>query len=107
MVPCATRHETVSANLVKSYLWCKMEVLRLNMNINAQADKNFGDFLLRVGNRDEQVVSDDLINSPKQMVVPNHNWENCKEALIDDVFPSIIQNSSSGIPPDNYFIKIS
>ena len=46
MVPRATRHEMVSASLVKSYLWCKIEVLRLNMNMRAQTDKTFGDFLL-------------------------------------------------------------
>ncbi|XP_057994333.1 uncharacterized protein LOC131174594 [Hevea brasiliensis] len=71
-----------------------MEVLRLTMNMRARADKYFGDFLLRVGNKEQPTSDDDLIMIPEQMVVKHRDEESCEEELIDAIFPSLKENWS-------------
>ena len=95
IVPRGTRQQTVNASLVKSYLWHKMEVLRLTTNMRASADKEFGYFLLRVGNGDEPAIEEDIITIPEQMVIPHQNSRNSEDALIHAIFPHLTENSIS------------
>lgn len=53
VVPKATIHQTISASLVKSYLWPKMKNISLSVNLRSRNDPNFSQFLLRVGNGEE------------------------------------------------------
>ncbi|XP_021683807.2 uncharacterized protein LOC110667308 [Hevea brasiliensis] len=64
------------------------------MNMRARADKYFGDFLLRVGNKEQPTSDDDLIMIPEQMVVKHRDEESCEEELIDAIFPSLKENWS-------------
>ena len=64
VVPHGTRAETVNASFAKSYLWNKMEILKLIRNMRAKLDNCFSEFLLRVGNGVEPTISDDLIFLP-------------------------------------------
>ena len=57
MVPHVTKAETMNESLVMSYLWPKMEKLRLIRNMRAQLDTTFSDFLLWVGDGDESSKS--------------------------------------------------
>ena len=57
MVPHVTKAETMNESLVMSYLWPKMEKLRLTRNMRAQLDTTFSDFLLWVGDGDESSKS--------------------------------------------------
>ncbi|XP_019257632.1 PREDICTED: ATP-dependent DNA helicase PIF1-like [Nicotiana attenuata] len=95
VVPKSTRAETVNASLVKSYLWPLMEKIHFTTNMRARADPNFSDFLLRVGNGDEQTVKDNLLRLPEQIVVKHNGDERPEECLIREIFPSLHQNSKS------------
>ena len=44
IVPHGTRAKTVNANFAKSYLWSKMEILKLTRNMRARLDNGFSEF---------------------------------------------------------------
>lgn len=95
VVPRGTRVETVNASLVMSYLWPKMQKLKLSKNMRAQHDSMFSDFLLRVGNGDEPTINEDLIQIPKEMVSCYEDTKHCEEQLINTIFPSLRENAHS------------
>ncbi|XP_050233165.1 uncharacterized protein LOC126681661 [Mercurialis annua] len=95
VVPKGTRQETVSSSLIKSYLWEKMEVLKLTVNMRAKSDKDFGNFLLRIGNGEEPTKGDNLIKIPEEMVIKDGDDDASENALIDAVYPSLQENSTS------------
>ncbi|KAG5531369.1 hypothetical protein RHGRI_026103 [Rhododendron griersonianum] len=51
-------------------------------------DREFSDFLLRVGDGNEPTINDEMMKVPASMVIP---WENDKsiDKLIEEVFPDI------------------
>ncbi|KAL7145403.1 hypothetical protein ABFS83_07G081200 [Erythranthe nasuta] len=65
VVPRGTIFQTVSASLVKSFLWNKMK----KISLSTHKDPNFSEFLLRVGNGDEPVDVEDHIKIPEQMII--------------------------------------
>ncbi|KAG5560632.1 hypothetical protein RHGRI_003828 [Rhododendron griersonianum] len=95
VVPRGTRVETVNASLVMSYLWPKMQKLKLSKNMRAQHDSMFSDFLLRVGNGDEPTINEDLIQIPKEMVSCYEDTKHCEDQLINTIFPSLRENAHS------------
>ncbi|KAK9274843.1 hypothetical protein L1049_022097 [Liquidambar formosana] len=90
-----TRAETVSASLVRSYLWNNIEKLSLATNMRARADPNFSDFLLRVGNGDEPVDNDDMICLPDEVVIKYENDEIFESNLLQSIFPDLERNATS------------
>ena len=96
VVPRATRQQTVDQSLVRSYLWPKIEILRLKKNMRSRGDQQFGKFLLRVGDGLEPTEADDLILLPQEMVIKYENDEKSEAALISAVFPNLKDNYSSG-----------
>ena len=95
IVPHETRAETVNASFAKSYLWNKMEILKLTRNMRAKLDNCFSEFLLRVGNGVEPTISDDLIFLPQKMVIQYENDEISYRKLIDIIFPFLTENAKS------------
>ena len=61
VVPNGTRAKTVNANFAKSYMWSKMEILKLTKNIRARLDDGFSEFLFKVRNSVEPTINGDLI----------------------------------------------
>ena len=53
VVPRGTKAKTINASLVSSYLWPKMEMLRLSTNMGAHSDSIFSDLLLCAENSDD------------------------------------------------------
>ncbi|GJT62833.1 ATP-dependent DNA helicase PIF1-like protein [Tanacetum coccineum] len=51
-------------------------------------DPWFSDFLLRVGNEDEEVVDKNYIRIPDEMTIPYNDMARSKEELINAIFPS-------------------
>lgn len=51
-----------------SYLWPKMEKLRLTTNMRALSNTIFSDFLLHVGNGDELITDENMIEIPKELI---------------------------------------
>ncbi|XP_020266274.1 ATP-dependent DNA helicase PIF1-like [Asparagus officinalis] len=95
VVPRATRSQTVRESLVSSYLWRKMEKLKLSKNMRAMTDSTFSDFLLRVGNGDEPTVADDLIALPTSILIKNQSIDLPEDCLIKSIFPSLDKNFQS------------
>ena len=95
VVPRVTKVETVNESLDMSYLWPKMEKLRLTRNMRAQLDTTFSDFLLWVGDGDESSTNQDMINILDHMLVQYKNGDNLEECLINTIFPSLRENASS------------
>ncbi|KAK9273825.1 hypothetical protein L1049_018636 [Liquidambar formosana] len=95
VVPKGTRAETVSASLVRSYLWNNIEKLSLTTNIRARVDPNFSDFLLRVGNGDESTDNDDMIHLPDEVVIKYENDEIFESNLLQSIFPDLERNATS------------
>ncbi|KAG8655613.1 hypothetical protein MANES_04G058328v8 [Manihot esculenta] len=69
VVPKVLRQESVSASLVKSYLWSKMKVLKLTTNIRTRTDPYFGEFILKVGNGEELEIKMSNIRIPEEMIM--------------------------------------
>ncbi|XP_022725073.1 ATP-dependent DNA helicase PIF6-like [Durio zibethinus] len=61
VVPHGTRAETVNVSFAKSYLWSKIEKLKLTRNMRARLDDGFSGFLLRAGNGVEPTISESRI----------------------------------------------
>lgn len=51
-----------------SYLWPKMEKLRLTTNMRALSNTIFSDFLLHVRNGDELITNEDMIEIPNELI---------------------------------------
>ena len=64
VVPNATKAETINACIAKSPLWRNIQVLRLKQNMRSINDQEFSNFLLRVGDGNEPIISDDMMQIP-------------------------------------------
>ncbi|XP_020271580.1 ATP-dependent DNA helicase PIF1-like [Asparagus officinalis] len=95
VVTCATRSQTIRESLVSSYLWRKIEKLKLSKNMRARTDSTFSDFLLRVGNGDEPTVADDLIALLTSILIKNQSDNLPEDCLIKSIFPSLYENFQS------------
>ncbi|XP_016498555.1 ATP-dependent DNA helicase PIF1-like [Nicotiana tabacum] len=94
VVPKSTRAETINASLVKSYLWHKMEKIKLTKNMRARTDPAFSDFLLRIGDGEEPTIRDNLVQLPEEIVVKHIANSTAKDCLIREIFPSLDKNAS-------------
>ncbi|XP_020254142.1 ATP-dependent DNA helicase PIF1-like [Asparagus officinalis] len=92
VVPRAIRSQTIRESLVSSYLWSKMEKLKLSKNMRAITDSTFSEFLLRVGNGNEPTVADDLIALPTSILIKNQSDDLPEDCLINAIFPSLDEN---------------
>ncbi|KAK4397568.1 hypothetical protein Sango_1593400 [Sesamum angolense] len=82
VVPKATIHQTISASLVRSYLWTRMKKFKLTINMRAKNDIEFSEFLLRVGNGEEPTDTEGNIRIPEEMIVKYDNEEDSIKQLI-------------------------
>ena len=63
VIPQGTRQDTVKASISKSYLWSHAEVYTLTMNMRLrQADKEFAEWILKVGNGTAPTVNSEERN---------------------------------------------
>lgn len=77
-----------------------MKRISLSKNMRAQKDSKFSEFLLRVGNGEEQVDVEGNIRIPEEIIVKYDNEEESKERRIDAIFPNLKQSAESS----NYMI---
>nr|XP_016500722.1 PREDICTED: ATP-dependent DNA helicase PIF3-like [Nicotiana tabacum] len=94
VVPKFTRAETINTSLVKSYLWNKMKKVQLIRNMRARADPTFSDFLLRIGNREEPTIRDDMVLLPEKLIVKHDGDSTGEDNLIREIFPFLDEMSS-------------
>ena len=89
VVPRATKDEVIKASLVNSYLWKSFLRIELVENMRARFDQSFCDYLLRIGNGNEECDSNGRIRIPPTMVLPYIDELSSLKQLIDVVFPNI------------------
>ncbi|KAI3735759.1 hypothetical protein L6452_15271 [Arctium lappa] len=90
-----TRAQIVDSSLRMSPIWSSIKKLRLTINMRALTDPWFSDFLLRVGDGDEESVDENFIRIPDDMTIPYTNKDESKDALIDAIFPSLQTNGAA------------
>jgi len=95
VVPKSTQVETVDASLVRSYLWPLMEKIHLTSNMRARTNPNFSNFLIRVGNGEENTIRNNLILLPQQIVVHPTGQGKAEECLVTEIFKGLQQNYRS------------
>ncbi|WP_422482601.1 hypothetical protein, partial [Pleomorphochaeta sp. DL1XJH-081] len=66
VVPKATVYQTISASLVKSYLWHQMTKIKLSTNMRSRNNMQLSQFLLRLGNGEEPTDAEGNIRIPKE-----------------------------------------
>ncbi|KAL4567974.1 hypothetical protein LXL04_023572 [Taraxacum kok-saghyz] len=94
VVKRGTRAQIVDSSLRMSPLWSSIKRLRLTLNMRAVTDPWFYDFLLRVGDGDEETIDDNFIRIPDDMAIPYTDKAKSMDALFDAIFPSLQSNGS-------------
>ncbi|XP_024978961.1 uncharacterized protein LOC112516170 [Cynara cardunculus var. scolymus] len=89
-----TRAQIVDFSLGMSPLWSTIKKIRLTLNMRAHTDMWFSEFLLKVGDGDEEVVDKSFIRIPDDMTIPYTDKDKSKDALIDAIFPSLKINGA-------------
>ncbi|KAL7615911.1 hypothetical protein Lser_V15G01233 [Lactuca serriola] len=77
-----------------SPLWASVKRLRLNINMRAVNDPWFSDFLLRVGDGNEETLDESYIRIPDNMSIRYTDKTKSVDALIDAIFPSLQSNGA-------------
>jgi ATP-dependent DNA helicase PIF1 len=96
VVTRGTRAQITDATLQRSYLWDKIRKIRLTRNMRAQTDQWFSEYLLRIGNGTEETIGGDYVRLPDDIVIPFTPTDEPVNKLIEDVFPSLHENATSG-----------
>jgi ATP-dependent DNA helicase PIF1 len=95
VVPRGTRAQISDPTLQRSYLWDSIRMIRLSRNMRAQSDPWFSDYLLRIGNGTEEMIGDDYVRLPEDIVIGYTESEDCVDKLIQYIFPSLCENAKS------------
>ncbi|KAJ9557871.1 hypothetical protein OSB04_012485 [Centaurea solstitialis] len=90
-----TQAQVVDSTLRMSPLWSAIKKIPLTINMRASTDPWFSEFLLRVGNGNEEMVANNFIRIPDDMAIPYNDERNSMDALIDAVFPSLQINEAA------------
>jgi ATP-dependent DNA helicase PIF1 len=63
--------------------------------MRAQSDTWFLDYLLCIGNGTEEMIGDDYVRLPNDIVIGFNDMEVAVNKLIQDVFPSLEEHATS------------
>ena len=88
------KEDIISASLVMPPIWQQLTKLRLKENMRARSDKNFSDFLLRIGNGTEISNYMNEIKIPAPINLPFVHDTSSVETLVNMVFPDMVAFSS-------------
>ncbi|CAN6691565.1 unnamed protein product [Malus baccata var. baccata] len=91
-----TKSELIQASVVKASFWSQEKILKLKQNMRSINDCEFSEFLLRVGDENEDVIMDDMVKLPECMVIP---WESehSINQLIAKIFPDLEDHMNDAI----------
>ncbi|XP_024993308.1 uncharacterized protein LOC112527039 [Cynara cardunculus var. scolymus] len=89
-----TQAQIVDSSLRTSPLWAMIKKIRLTLNMGARTDTWFSEFLLRIGDGDEEAVDESFICIPDDMTIPYIDKGKSKDALIDIIFPYLQINGA-------------
>ncbi|GJM98980.1 hypothetical protein PR202_ga16034 [Eleusine coracana subsp. coracana] len=91
VVAHGTRAQITDASLLWSYIWQQKRQITLTQNMRAQSDPWFVEYLLRIGNGNEQLIVGDSVALPTDITIP-YKDENSIDELIERVFPDLANN---------------
>ncbi|CAG8521015.1 34002_t:CDS:2, partial [Racocetra persica] len=83
--------QIVKTTLKSSTLWSNMEIFKLHQNMRVENNlesNDFKNFLIRIGNRTEKTIGDDMICILDNMVIKWHDEESL-QTLIKSTYPSL------------------
>nr|GLL17392.1 uncharacterized protein LOC109154751 [Ipomoea trifida] len=84
------KEDFIEASLVKSPLiWPTIRRLKLVQNIRANEDPAFCEYLMKIGDGTEQLVSRDKIKIPSSFIIPCMNEDTSLDALFQSVYPDL------------------
>jgi len=84
-----TRAQIIDSSLRMSPIWSSIKKMRLTINMRDLTNPWFLDFLLRVGNGDEESLDGNFIRILDDMAIPYTNKNDSNDVLIDAIFPSL------------------
>ncbi|CAN7127342.1 unnamed protein product, partial [Brassica rapa subsp. narinosa] len=99
VIPQGTRQDTVKASISKSYLWSHAEVYTLTMNMRLrQADKEFAEWILKVGNGTAPTVnSEERSHDDGEQVIIGDEFmiprtDHPHESISNAAYPDFVSN---------------
>ena len=99
VIPQGTRQDTVKASISKSYLWSHAEVYTLTMNMRLrQADKEFAEWILKVGNGTAPTVnSEERYHDDGEQVIIGDKFmiprtDHPHESISNASYPDFVSN---------------
>ncbi|CAN6585852.1 unnamed protein product [Malus baccata var. baccata] len=88
VVPKSTRSELMQASMINASFWGHVKIIRLKHNMRSINDQDFSEFLLHVGNGEQETMIDDMMQLPSCMVIP-WNGEESIVQFVNEVFPDL------------------
>ncbi|CAN6580175.1 unnamed protein product [Malus baccata var. baccata] len=88
VVPKGTRSELMQASMINASFWGHVKIIRLKHNMRSINDQDFSEFLLHVGNGEQETMIDDMMQIPSSMVIP-WNGEESIVQFVNEVFPDL------------------
>ncbi|XP_025664775.1 uncharacterized protein [Arachis hypogaea] len=88
VVPKGSKSQMISASIVKSHLWPFTKILQLQQNMRSLNDRDFGEYLMCIGDGIEPTICKDLVQIEAHMAIP---WEGeaSLHKLINETFPNL------------------
>ncbi|KAL1348887.1 hypothetical protein AAHE18_07G112700 [Arachis hypogaea] len=88
VVPKGSKSQMISASIVKSHLWAFTKILHLRQNMRSLNDRDFAEYLMRIGDGIEPTICEDLVQIKVGMAIP---WEGeaSIHKLIEETFPNL------------------
>ncbi|XP_057718211.1 uncharacterized protein LOC130932809 [Arachis stenosperma] len=88
VVPKGSKSQMISASIVKSHLWAFTKILHLRQNMRSLNDRDFAEYLMRIGDGIEPTICEDLVQIKVGMAIP---WEGeaSLHKLIEETFPNL------------------
>ncbi|XP_019246007.1 PREDICTED: uncharacterized protein LOC109225707 isoform X1 [Nicotiana attenuata] len=89
------KKDFISESLLYSTIWDELEKLQLSENMRAKTDPAFCDYLMRIGNGQERVNTNNKIELPDSMIIPFTTEEESLDHLFAVTFSNVHTCSSN------------
>lgn len=89
------KEDFIYESLLYSKIWNKLEKLHLSENMRARNDPTFCEYLLRIGNGEETLNSENKIQIPDSLIIPFTTVEQSLDTLFNITYPNLYAFSSN------------
>ncbi|CAN6703406.1 unnamed protein product [Malus baccata var. baccata] len=99
-----TKSELIQASVVKASFWSQVKILKLKQNMRSINDREFSEFLLRVGDGNEDVIMDDMVK------LLEYDYDNmvftiCSEHSINQLIAKIFPDLEDHMNDATYMVE--